>query len=152
MHVYNGRGDAAEAIRWPIAILSRLTTTSSSWLRKTIRIARSSAIHRRRTSTCLEQAGAAHFIAFGSHEGRTTTFDGLSYIANYTDLMHGFGANNDAGAAHYISNGFDEGRSTRFDVAGYLSAHPYLQGRYATADQFLAAYIDTYVTTGHFLT
>jgi hypothetical protein len=33
-----------------------------------------------------------------------------------------------------------------------LTAHPYLQGRYATPDQFLAAYIDTYVTTGHFLT
>jgi hypothetical protein len=99
-----------------------------------------------------EQAGAAHFIANGVHEGRTTTFDGLSYIANYTDLMRAFGADNDAGATHYITSGFFEGRSSTFDVAGYLSAHPYLQGRYANNDQFLAAYIDTYVTTGHFLT
>jgi len=99
-----------------------------------------------------EQAGAAHFIDFGVHEGRTTTFDGLSYIAQYTDLMNAFGANNDAGASHYITNGINEGRSNSFDVAGYEAAHPDLQGQYATNDQFLTAYINTYVTTGHFLT
>jgi hypothetical protein len=99
-----------------------------------------------------EQAGAAHFIHYGYNEGRSTTFDGLSYIAQYTDLMAAFGANNDAGASHYINYGHNEGRSTAFDAAGYLDAHPYLQGRYATTDQFLAAYIDVYVTTGHFLT
>jgi hypothetical protein len=99
-----------------------------------------------------EQAGAAHFIANGVHEGRTTTFDGLSYIAQYTDLMTAFGANNDAGATHYITNGMNEHRSTGFDVVGYERAHPDLQGQYATNDQFLAAYINTYVTTGHFLT
>jgi hypothetical protein len=100
-----------------------------------------------------EQAGAAHFITNGFSEGRSTTaFDGLSYIAQYTDLMNAFGANNDAGASHYITNGFSEGRSTSFDVAGYEAAHPDLQGRFATNDQFLSAYINTYVTTGHFLT
>ena len=99
-----------------------------------------------------EQAGAAHFISYGLHEGRTTRFDGLSYIAQYTDLMTAFGANNDAGASHYITNGMNEGRSTTFDVAGYEAAHSDLQGRYATNDQFLTAYINTYVTTGHFLT
>ncbi len=99
-----------------------------------------------------EQAGAAHYIAFGHTEGRTTGFDGLAYIANYTDLMQAFGANNDAGATHYITYGLSEGRSTTFDVSGYLGAHPYLQGRYASDDQFLAAYIDAYVATGHVLT
>jgi hypothetical protein len=99
-----------------------------------------------------EQAGAAHYINWGLNEHRTTTFDGLSYIAQYTDLMTAFGANNDAGASHYIANGFNEGRSTSFNVAGYEAAHPDLQGRYATDDQFLTAYINTYVTTGHFLT
>jgi hypothetical protein len=100
-----------------------------------------------------EQAGAAHFIANGFREGRSTTaFDGLSYIAQYTDLMNAFGANDDAGASHYITNGFSEGRSTSFDVAGYEAAHSDLQGRFATNDQFLTAYINTYVTTGHFLT
>jgi hypothetical protein len=99
-----------------------------------------------------EQAGAAHFIAYGAHEGRTTTFDGLSYIAQYTDLMNAFGADNDAGATHYITNGLHEGRSTSFDVAGYEQAHPDLQGLYSSNDAFLTAYIDTYRTTGHFLT
>jgi hypothetical protein len=100
-----------------------------------------------------EQAGAAHFITQGSKEGRSAgTFDGLSYIAQYTDLMNAFGANNDAGASHYITNGFSEGRSTSFDVAGYEAAHPDLQGRFATNDQFLTAYINTFTTTGHFLT
>jgi hypothetical protein len=66
--------------------------------------------------------------------------------------MTAFGANNDFGASHYITYGFDEGRTSSFDLAGYEAAHPDLQGRYATNDQFLAAYIDTYVTTGHFLT
>jgi hypothetical protein len=99
-----------------------------------------------------EQAGAAHFITHGVNEGRTTTFDGLSYIAQYTDLMSAFGVNNDAGASHYITSGMNEHRSTSFNVAGYEAAHPDLEGRYATNDQFLTAYINTYVTTGHLLT
>jgi hypothetical protein len=97
-------------------------------------------------------AGAAHFIQSGFNEGRTVTFDGLDYIANYSDLMKAFGANNDAGAVHYIQHGFSEDRSTTFDVAGYEAAHPDLIGKYATNDQFLTAYINTYVSTGHFLT
>jgi hypothetical protein len=97
-------------------------------------------------------AGAFHYIENGRGEGRTTTFDGLDYIANYTDLMTAFGPNEQAGAAHFISNGLREGRTTSFNVAGYEAAHPDLQGRFATNDQFLTAYINTYVTTGHFLT
>jgi hypothetical protein len=99
-----------------------------------------------------EQAGAAHYINWGNHERRATTFEGLSYIAQYTDLMTACGSNNDAGASHYITYGSNEGRSTSFNVAAYETAHPDLQGRYATNDQFLTAYINTYTTTGHFLT
>ncbi len=99
-----------------------------------------------------EQAGAAHFIDFGNREGRTTTFDGLAYIAQYTDLMTDFGANNDAGASHYINYGANEGRGTSFNVAAYEQAHPDLQGRYSSNDAFLTAYINTYTTTGNFLT
>jgi hypothetical protein len=99
-----------------------------------------------------EQAGATHFIDDGYKEGRTTTFDGLAYIANYTDLMRAFGANNDAGAMHYIDNGFSEHRSTSFNVDAYESAHPDLIGKYASNDAFLTAYINTYKTTGTFLT
>jgi hypothetical protein len=42
-------------------------------------------------------AGATHFIDAGSHEGRTTTFNGLDYIASYGDLINALGANGDAG-------------------------------------------------------
>jgi uncharacterized repeat protein (TIGR03803 family) len=99
-----------------------------------------------------EQAGAEHFIDNGYKEGRTTTFDGLDYIANYTDLMTAFGANNDAGATHYINNGFSEHRSTSFNVGAYESAHPDLIGKFSSNDAFLTAYINTYKTTGAFLT
>jgi V8-like Glu-specific endopeptidase len=99
-----------------------------------------------------EQAGAEHFIDSGYREGRTTTFDGLAYIADYTDLMMAFGANSDAGATHYIDSGFSEHRSTSFDVGAYESAHPDLIGKYASNDAFLTAYINTYKTTGTFLT
>ncbi len=100
-----------------------------------------------------EQAGAAHFIQYGYSEGRATTFDGLDYIAGYTDLMKAFGANNDAGATHYIDYGLGEGRNAdAFNVAAYESAHTDLIGKYANDDAFLTAYIDTYTTTGKFLT
>jgi hypothetical protein len=98
-----------------------------------------------------EQAGAEHFIDYGYNEGRTTTFDGLDYIANYTDLMNAFGANNDAGATHYIDFGLSEGRSTTFNVAAYESAHPDLP-KFSSNDAFLTDYINTYKTTGKFLT
>jgi plastocyanin len=100
----------------------------------------------------VQDDGAYHYIEYGHNEGRTTTFDGLAYIADYTDLMLAFGANNDAGAYHYIEHGYHEGRTTTFNVAAYETAHPDLTGKYATNDQFLTAYINTYNTTGHFLT
>jgi serralysin len=99
-----------------------------------------------------EQMGAAHFITAGYNEGRTTTFDGLAYIAQYTDLMKAFGANSDLGATHYIAAGFSEGRSTAFNVSAYENAHPDLAGKYASNDAFLTAYINTYNATGKFLT
>jgi len=99
-----------------------------------------------------EQAGAEHFIDYGYKEGRTTTFDGLDYIANYADLMNAFGANNDAGATHYVDFGLSEGRSTSFNVGVYESAHPDLIGKFSSNDAFLTAYINTYKATGTFLT
>jgi len=67
--------------------------------------------------------------------------------------MKAFGANNDAGATHYIDYGLNEGRSAApFNVAAYESAHPDLNGKYASDDAFLTAYINTYATSGKFLT
>ena len=85
-------------------------------------------------------------------EKRTTTFDGLAYIANYTDLRKAFGACNDAGATHYIDYGHNEGRVTTFDVAGYESTHPDLVGKFSSNDAFLTAYITHYRATGTLLT
>jgi hypothetical protein len=99
-----------------------------------------------------EQAGADQYIDYGYKEGRKTTFDGLAYIANYPDLMNALGANNDAGATQYIDYGHSEGRKTSFNVGAYESAHPDLIGKYASNDAFLTAYINTYRTTGTFLT
>ena len=66
--------------------------------------------------------------------------------------MSAFGANNDAGATHYIDYGLNEGRSSSFNVQAYEAAHPDLLGEFATNDQFLTAYISTYVQTGNYLT
>jgi hypothetical protein len=57
-----------------------------------------------------------------------------------------------SGATHYIRNGYDEHRTTAFNVAAYEQAHPDLVGQYTSADQFLTAYINYFVATGHYLT
>ena len=57
-------------------------------------------------------AGAEHYITNGYAEGRTTSFNGLDYIASYCDLIKAFGVNGDAGAYHYIEHGASEGRTT----------------------------------------
>ena len=108
-----------------------------------------------------KQAGAVHYITNGHAEGRSTTFDGLSYIANYTDLMNAFGANNDAGASHYITNGSHEGRSNQFThdlqsgtFSGAAAVTRYEKDWSTTAhfgnndDAFFTAYIDTYKSSG----
>ena len=64
-----------------------------------------------------------------------------------------FGANNDAGATHFIDTGFFEGRTANsFNVGAYESAHPDLLGKFNSNDAFYTAYINTYKTTGTFLT
>ncbi len=66
----------------------------------------------------VQDAGASHYISDGSSEGRTTTFNGLDYVASYGDLIKAFGADNDAGAYHYIEDGHSEGRTTTTAKAG----------------------------------
>ena len=67
--------------------------------------------------------GASHYIQNGRFEGRTTTFDGLEYIASYGDLINAFGANADAGATHYIGPGHTEGRHITFDGLEYIASY-----------------------------
>jgi serralysin len=70
------------------------------------------------------QAGFDHYIDYGFSEGRHVTFDGLTYIASYTDLIQAFGANADAGAQHYIQYGYHEGRHATFDALDYIASYP----------------------------
>jgi hypothetical protein len=42
----------------------------------------------------VQDDGASHYITYSNNEGRTTSFNGLDYIASYGDLIHALGANN----------------------------------------------------------
>ena len=64
-----------------------------------------------------------HFVASGAREGRSTTFDGLEYIASYGDLIATFGPNEHDGATHFIANGYREGRSVAFDGLDYIASY-----------------------------
>jgi hypothetical protein len=70
-----------------------------------------------------KDAGYQHFATQGLFEGRTTSFDGLEYIASYGDLIKAFGANTDAGASHYIGPGHTEGRHVSFDGLEYIASY-----------------------------
>jgi hypothetical protein len=69
------------------------------------------------------EAGELHFVQNGYNEGRHVSFDGLSYIASYSDLIQAFGANAQAGAEHFIQFGFNEGRHTSFDGLDYVASY-----------------------------
>ena len=88
-------------------------------------------------------AGATHFINAGFHEGRTTTFNGLDYIASYGDLINGLGANGDAGAYHYIESGASEGRKTTFDGLDYIASYGDLINAFGANEQAGAAHFIT---------
>lgn len=92
-------------------------------------------------------AGVSHYLAAGSAEGRTITFDGLEYIASYGDLMAAFGANATAGAAHYITNGRFEGRGVSFDELEYIASYADLISAFGAAEDAGAAH---YINQGRF--
>jgi serralysin len=52
-----------------------------------------------------------------------TPFDGLGYIASYSDLRAAFGANAQQGFDHYVFYGHGEGRATTFDGVQYLASY-----------------------------
>lgn len=62
-------------------------------------------------------------------EARVETFDGLDYVASYSDLMLAFRADGslkavqDAGALHYITDGLKEGRTTTFNGLDYIASY-----------------------------
>ncbi len=60
-------------------------------------------------------------------------FDGLQYIASYTDLIVAFGADRAAGTQHFLGFGQSEGRAAdRFAETQYLKNYGDLQTAFAT--------------------
>lgn len=100
----------------------------------------------------LNTAGMQNWLAtYQPVEHRVETFDGLDYIASYTDLVAAFrgagsmAAVRDAGAAHEITYGFIEGRTTSFNGLDYIAANPDLIASLG-ADNDAGAY--HYITAG----
>ena len=76
------------------------------------------------------------------------TFDGLQYVASYTDLANAFGANAESGAAHYIASGAGEGRDTdSFSAWHYLHNNADLLGAFGNNVEAATSH---YITNGRF--
>ena len=61
-------------------------------------------------------------------EQRVGTFDGLDYVASYSDLISAFKSGSkqavlDAGASHFINSGHNEGRTTTFNGLDYVASY-----------------------------
>ena len=61
-------------------------------------------------------------------EHRVASFNGLDYIASYTDLIAGYKNGTasqvqDSGASHFITNGLNEHRTTTFNGLDYLASY-----------------------------
>ena len=61
-------------------------------------------------------------------EHRVASFNGLDYIASYTDLISAYKNGSltqveDNGAAHYINNGMNENRTTTFNGLDYIASY-----------------------------
>ena len=84
------------------------------------------------------------FDLVGDGNGIPPGFDGLQYIASYSDLIAAFGTNAAAGEQHFLSNGQAEGRQADlFSETQYLRNYGDLQGAFGT---------DVNAATGHFIT
>ena len=95
--------------------------------------------------------GSNHYILSGHSEGRSSTFDGLEYIASYGDLINAFRNQvaasahpEDIGSTHYIVSGYAEHRAPDlFNAAQYLANYTDLQA---------AFHGDLHAATGHYIT
>ena len=57
-------------------------------------------------------------------------FDGLSYIASYSDLRSVFGTNADRGTEHFVNAGFNEERAVQFSGLDYIASYADLRGAF----------------------
>jgi len=62
------------------------------------------------------EAGLAHYVSYGFHEGRQQDFDPDWYISAHHDLRNAFGEDIDSSTMHYFNFGRNEGRNV--DASG----------------------------------
>ena len=74
-------------------------------------------------------------------------FNGLEYIASYSDLMAGFGPNKAAGEFHYTNFGRFEGRTVTFDALEYMASYSDLRAGFGGNEDAGAAH---YIVHGRF--
>ncbi|MHA6770116.1 calcium-binding protein [Sphingobium ummariense] len=82
-------------------------------------------------------------VATGDLAASLPGFDGLRYVAGYSDLVTGIGSDAAAAAAHYAAYGFAEGRDAKaFDPLDYIAAYGDLRAAFG---------IDGAAATRHYL-
>jgi lysophospholipase L1-like esterase len=74
-------------------------------------------------------------------------FNGLEYIASYTDLMAAFGPNKAAGEFHYTNFGRFEGRTVTFDALEYIASYADLRAAFGPNEDAGASH---YIVSGRF--
>ena len=62
----------------------------------------------------------------------TAAFDGLTYIAGYSDLRAAFGTDAAAGERHFLEYGFAEGRALAFNALDYIASYSDLRAAFGT--------------------
>lgn len=69
------------------------------------------------------------------------SFDAMSYIASYPDLIAAYGLNTDLAFNHYVQWGYAAGRRPGgFDAMSYLASHPELVAAYGIDEQAATAH------------
>ncbi|MBD8679968.1 S8 family serine peptidase [Sphingomonas sp. CFBP 13720] len=76
-----------------------------------------------------------------------TAFDGLAYIASYSDLRVAFGADAAQGVAHFTTFGFGEGRSLTFNALDYIASYGDLIAAFGTDATAGASHFITFGAT-----
>ncbi len=80
-------------------------------------------------------------------EAGLTAFDGLAYIASYSDLRIAFGADAAQGVAHFATFGFGEGRSLTFNALDYIASYGDLIAAFGTDATAGASHFITFGAT-----
>jgi len=76
------------------------------------------------------QFGATAPTLISTNQAGVKAFDGLSYIASYSDLRSVFGVSADRGTEHFVNAGFNEERAVQFNGLDYIASYADLRGAF----------------------